>query len=199
MARVERLLKEHVNWKRFIDKEIARTAGNGNGLTGSGNYSAEKSAPIAALTLPNDEYPEEDNLAMNTTAKMNLRDRWILDTGASIHVCNNRSLFDQYTVKKAAMRTGDSFTRVEGIGTVRMLCVDPITGGTSVVRLHDVKYSPDFHVNLVSYSQAKTRGCRWDENGGCMRSANGSAFAKLTHDRGAGLWLFDQPAGDATA
>ncbi|OJD18598.1 hypothetical protein AJ78_01369 [Emergomyces pasteurianus Ep9510] len=47
-----------------------------------------------------------------------LRDSWIYDTGAEQHVCNNRSRSLPFKPAYAEVYTGDSFTRVEGYGSV---------------------------------------------------------------------------------
>lgn len=72
---------------------------------------------------------------------------WWLDTGSSIHVCNDRAMFKTYTAadnKKVLL--GDAHTTiVAGIGDVEL----KFTSGKTLI-LKDVKHTPEIRKNLVS-------------------------------------------------
>lgn len=72
---------------------------------------------------------------------------WWLDTGSSIHVCNNRAMFKTYTaVDDKKVLLGDAHTTiVAGIGDVEL----KFTSGKILI-LKDVKHTPEIRKNLVS-------------------------------------------------
>ena len=191
-------LEKDAEWKTYIEKRISEESTNQNTQntensreTTTATASAASnstSAHTAAAT-----WPASDNLFALYTAKPgnqqqsaalscasainNLRDEWIFDPAAAVHVCNDLSLFTELFDSSENLMTGDSKTAVAGVGTARMPCVDPDTGNARIVTLHDVRYSPNHHVNLISYSKTKERGCQWDESAECLRAKDGRPIA----------------------
>jgi hypothetical protein len=41
------------------------------------------------------------------------RDRWLVDTGAQVHICNNRRLFVEFQKTASSIRVGDTKTMVD--------------------------------------------------------------------------------------
>jgi len=114
-------------------------------------------------TIRNDDKPK-DLRSQNTNAKINpfsLMARytqslkstdWILDTGASHHMCNDRTLFDEYKVNtnpESTITTASSNTRAEGYGTVTITAVQT-DNSTIVLKLENVFHMPSLTVNLLS-------------------------------------------------
>ncbi|KAJ6018972.1 hypothetical protein N7522_001039 [Penicillium canescens] len=97
-----------------------------------------------------------------------LHDRWILDTGSGVHVCNERSWFVNLTPAKESLATGDGNTAVIGRGTVKLTGADPMTGKEKTITLSDACYAPGFHVNLVSYARLREKGGEWSETKGVV-------------------------------
>lgn len=91
-----------------------------------------------------------------------LRDSWILDSGTSCHICNDRNRFISFTPAKDRVKTGDSYTEIEGYGDVRINVKDATTGETFPILLLNTQYSPKFHTNLVSCRILRNKGYRWD-------------------------------------
>ena len=110
-----------------------------------------------------------------------------------MHVCNDRNRFTTYTPTDSSLKTDDSITKVEGIGTVELRGVDPITDKEKAITLSNALYSPGFHTNLVSYGALKKRGGRWDEDGDCIRDPNGIPVVSLKPLDSLNLWAFDIP------
>ena len=108
-------------------------------------------------------------------------------------MCNDRNRFTTYTPTDSSLKTGDSITKVEGIGTVELRGVDPITNKEKAITLSNALYSPGFHTNLVSYGTLKKRGGRWDEDGDCIRDLNGIPVVSLKPLDSLNLWAFDIP------
>ncbi|KAJ5435113.1 hypothetical protein N7491_005708 [Penicillium cf. griseofulvum] len=92
-----------------------------------------------------------------SASEVSLRDRWILDSGSSAYVCNNKDLFVNLRLETIDLRTGDGSTRVLGRGTVRLIGKHPEKGRLEIT-LSDALYSPIFHTNLVLYAQLKKKG-----------------------------------------
>jgi hypothetical protein len=181
-SRINQMLKDHPDWKEFIDKEIK---------SANQYYSAEKQgAALGTWSMT--------TLALNClNQRPHLRDEWAFDTATHRHICVDRDLFIDYTSDESVVKTGDSVTRTLGYGTAVMPCIDPRTGARSSVKLHNACHSPTFQANLVSYGCAKERGCQWDEINNCIRDSRGIPFARVAWNEHAKLWLFDKPQGDA--
>lgn len=96
-------------------------------------------------------------LSIAKSDEPSLHDRWILDTGSSTHICNNRSLFVNFTPDDIEVSTGDSTTKILGRGTVRLIGRHPVKGRMEIT-LSDTLYSPGFHTNLVSYAILRKKG-----------------------------------------
>jgi len=100
---------------------------------------------------------------------------WILDTGASHHMCNDRNLFEDYIInpsKELSITTAGSNTRAEGKGSV-ILDVIKRDKGITRVRLENVLHMPNLAVNLISgpqltqkgvYIDGRTRTIRFESN-----------------------------------
>ena len=85
--------------------------------------------------------------------------RFIVDSGATEHMCNSKNLFISFTPtsdKQASVTLGDGSTKspIEGKGTIAY------TTQGHLIHLHDVLYVPNLNVNLYSVKQhMKVQGC----------------------------------------
>src|SRR4029077_2322680 len=108
----------------------------------------------------NDSYDNEE--------EYKLRDSFLLDSAASIHVCNNRSRFTTFTPStgKETMRAANSFAVIQGYGTVEVHAKSATPGDLKpcTLELLDVAYVPSFQTSLVSFGRAWAKGIRWDTN-----------------------------------
>ena len=95
------------------------------------------------------ELPEGVAIKMVRTSSINKvatpTTEWMLDTCASINICNNRALFTSYTYGVRLETNGydGSIAYTEGIGTVH---IDLPHG---YIDVHDVYYLPHFDLVLV--------------------------------------------------
>jgi hypothetical protein len=96
------------------------------------------------------------------------RDQWILDSGASVHVCNDRTKFIEYRDCVSSLQTGESQTPTLGIGTAVMDGINPTTGDIFKVSLMECHYAPSFHCNLVSLGRLEKKGSWWDMRKECI-------------------------------
>jgi hypothetical protein len=89
-----------------------------------------------------------------------LHDRWILDTRSSAYICNDRSLFVNFTPEDIEVITGDSTIRMLGKGIARLVGRHLVKGRMEII-LSDTLYSPGFYTNLVSYAMLRKKGGLW--------------------------------------
>jgi transposase InsO family protein len=77
---------------------------------------------------------------------------WLVDSGASLHYCHQREMFDSFeavTGKGRWVILGDGRRiPVAGYGTLRMSV--PVFGGLNAATLTNVQFTPDMAVNLLS-------------------------------------------------
>lgn len=79
-----------------------------------------------------------------------LRHGWVIDSGSTMHICNDKSFFFQLNMKRKgsiSVANGNS-VKIHGKGSVRLT----LKRGNSkhTVEIHDVAYAPDVKENLLS-------------------------------------------------
>lgn len=88
-----------------------------------------------------------------------LKDQWLVDSGASSHVCNNRSWFNQFTPVSAprSVRVGDdSEAAILGFGRVAVQC---FMGDTIYeAMIERVLFVPSMAANLISVGRLDDKG-----------------------------------------
>ena len=85
---------------------------------------------------------------------------WIVDSGASCHMCHNKGMFTNFTnlKKEIEVALGDGrLMKATGIGVI--LLKMRINGNTTeICKLSDVLYVPDLTINLLSVSKVVNAG-----------------------------------------
>ena len=85
---------------------------------------------------------------------------WILNTRASHHMCNDRTMFNEYktnTNPANTIVTAGSYTRAEGYGSITLTAIQS-NNLTVTVTLTDVFYMLSLEVNLLSRPTVKRKG-----------------------------------------
>ena len=91
-----------------------------------------------------------------------LRDSFILDCGATTHVCNDCHQFRTYIkATNQHLYAGDRTVTILGFGTVN-ITVQLSQDQTKVVTLSDVAHVPSFQTNTVLYCCFEDAGGYWD-------------------------------------
>ena len=148
-------------WKRYPEKNPFKGDGNNSGDTGgpAGNANAPEDnkqrhgafASIAqAYTHPK---------AFNTSSGPSTRiEEWVVDTGATHHLCWNRNAFQDYTETDIRAISGISgSTNVAGLGTVPLQC--RLEDGSAVnIVLKNVLHVPNALYNLLSTNVTQEAG-----------------------------------------
>ena len=86
--------------------------------------------------------------------------KWIIDSGATCHMCNDESMFVelQYVKDAQEIQVGDGYkVRAHGKGNIK-LKVEVSEGMNKNCMLYDVLYVPDLSFNLVSVAKAVKAG-----------------------------------------
>jgi hypothetical protein len=211
VQKVKKLLDNDPEWRTYLDKLVAQenSQGNAQKKVASLNYDvkevheqmgapalnfstvmharASRGEPMGKTTTPKRSLPP------NVKHRPEMHNRWILVSGANIHVCNDKSRFISFTPDEASLSTGDASSMSYGTGTVRLTGRNPETGVARVITLSDVEYAPGFHTSIVSYHQLKIRGVNWCQQTDCLlEKTTGKPIVSTTHDP-IGLWIFDRP------
>ena len=87
------------------------------------------------------------------STKCNSRDQWILDSGATCHMCNKKELFSHFQ----ALRTPLNVTLATGHGNV-VLAMNLPHDKVKKCILHDVLLVPNLAYNLLSVTSVSKRG-----------------------------------------
>lgn len=122
------------------------------------------------------------------TDELGLKDSWISDSGASAHMCNNLSWFEDIELfdKGRHCVVGDgNKVEIKGIGNISIVCGE---GKTAMYgKLHGVLYMPDLATNLFSIGAAGEKGNKtsFDQNS-CVvtRGSDGQVLVKGTKEKG---------------
>jgi hypothetical protein len=132
----------------------------------------------ATAEIP-DYIAEVSERAMRLADRAEYRDRTIVDTGATDHICNDHAKFIKFDPKPtcAYIRTGASPVQVNATGTIKIgiLCAD---GKLNNVTFSNVLYALDMFVLIISHSQLRVKGLYyhgWDEK--VYRKADGLEIA----------------------
>jgi hypothetical protein len=106
----------------------------------------------ATVEIP-DRIAEVSERAMCLADRADYRNRNIVDTGATDHICNKYSVLVKYDFKPACahIRTGASPVKVNATRTTEMgiLCAD---GNINNVTFSNVLYAPDMFELTISHS-----------------------------------------------
>ncbi|XP_020243650.1 uncharacterized protein LOC109821904 [Asparagus officinalis] len=102
---------------------------------------------------------DEDVVLLMQNTSTDASNTWVLDSAASIHVCNNKNYFN-------TLKTDEEFDdvvignnekmKVEGVGSVRLKLH---TGKVGI--LHHMRYVPTCGANLISLGEMASRGYKY--------------------------------------
>ena len=108
-----------------------------------------------------------------------LKDSFILDSGATIHCCNNRSRFIDYRQYSENILTGNGPPEVRGIGTVLVNVSTP--RGPEQIRLLNTRFVPSMPTSVISYRLMKNSGAVWNDENGEILLKSGNSTSVLCY------------------
>ena len=97
------------------------------------------------------------------TTPFPLQKSHILDSGSTVHVCNDRSrLYNLRTAEPGpGVYAGENFVETTEIGDMLLNGTSP-SGETIQIPITNVHYIPIFHINIVSLDLIEEKGFSWE-------------------------------------
>jgi len=91
--------------------------------------------------------PSTTDQVLSVSSSIQYQDEWLLDSGASHHMCSHRIWFIYYQyVDESVVFMGNGFPyKTVGVGNIKIKMFDGI-----VKKLTDARYVPDLKINLIS-------------------------------------------------
>ncbi|GFV01951.1 retrovirus-related Pol polyprotein from transposon TNT 1-94 [Trichonephila clavipes] len=116
---------------------------------------------------------------------------WVIDTAATSHFCNDKSLFldlKPITNMKMSLATEDKSCPVEGIGTLRFRV--KYKGSFHEITLTDVLFNPKLRRNLLSGSRLESKGAHFVGTKGKINVFNKDWIKLFSATRHENLYFF---------
>ncbi|GFW91827.1 retrovirus-related Pol polyprotein from transposon TNT 1-94 [Trichonephila clavipes] len=132
--------------------------------------------------------PSTVNETFNTEFDKGL---WVIDTAATSHFCNDKSLFldlKPITNMKMSLATEDKSCPVEGIGTLRFRV--KYKGSFHEITLSDVLFNPKLRRNLLSGSRLESKGAHFVGTKGKINVFNKDWIKLFSATRHENLYFF---------
>lgn len=123
------------------------------------------------VLLPEDETNSEEDIALVADEHTHHTDVWVLDSGASYHICPRREWFTTYDQVDGGILSmaNSAVCRVVGIGSVGLRNHDG-----QFCTLNNVRHVPHMTKNLISLSLLDTNGFSFQGEGGVLYVCKGS-------------------------
>lgn len=125
---------------------------------------------VTSKRRPDDSSESDDvglviDHVMTAEASSTMNGKWILDSGATCHICSDRSRFVKlYPLKKNIdVKLGDGHT-LEAVGEGTVVVHLKYGQHTRKCSLYNVLYIPNFVYNIISVSKATKRGISFKFN-----------------------------------
>jgi hypothetical protein len=114
-----------------------------------------------------EQIAEISEQAKRLASRADYKDRTILDTGASDHICNNHDRFISFDPprRRTVIKTGGGKVEVKATGTIK-LAVLRGDGAINTLTLPGVLYAPDMFLSCIAHSKIRAKGYfyhGWDE------------------------------------
>ncbi|KAG7404582.1 Retrovirus-related Pol polyprotein from transposon TNT [Fusarium oxysporum f. sp. raphani] len=145
--------------KELMEHDLQRDNTKNLHIKESNHMTVERSFLILEDSV-SDELPMDNTEACKVTLdNISSPTAWLFDTGSSVHICNDQSLFTELQpATRTVLVTGGGKVYPSGRGTVK-ICFINKWGDQVPVNLKDTLFIPEFPVNVMS-------GLRLYKNGG---------------------------------
>ena len=170
----------------YYCKKLGHIKRDCRALKQSQNSRSRESRPRANKATARDQIQDEsaDALVVSHALQAGSTGNWIVDSGATCHMCSNKKLFVDFQLLKKPMEVtlGDGHT-LEAIGTgVVSLKMKLPNSSSRRCNLQDVLYVPALSYNLVSVAKAAENGkvTEFDDNGCHILGSRRKLVAKAT-------------------
>ncbi|GFW04927.1 retrovirus-related Pol polyprotein from transposon TNT 1-94 [Trichonephila clavipes] len=135
--------------------------------------------------------PSTLNETFNTEFDKGDKGVWVIDTAATSHFCNDKSLFldlKPITNMKMSLATEDKSCPVEGIGTLRFRV--KYKGSFHEITLTDILFNPKLRRNLLSGSRLESKGAHFVGTKGKINVFNKDWIKLFSATRHENLYFF---------
>ena len=105
-----------------------------------------------------------------------LHDSFILDSGLTLHICNDCQQFEDFAKASDSVHAGEGHAGIKGYGTVRIKVTRP--SRETSLKLTQVAYIPHFQTNIVSLWRLKQKSINWDLERGIL-TLNDKLFCQV--------------------
>jgi len=174
-------------------KDGLRGAGNEQDLEGKGIHGLHLEDNDNTQSFAHLKFSRNGRVAMAGSKITLPKDAWLCDSGASVHITNDRTLFTSFRACSSKVGTcsdGNSLP-VEGTGSIEIRMNSP-SRPPIILTLGEVAYAPNSRCNLLSVPTLIRRAdmsVNMNKNGMVLYDADGQdiAFAPLKD----GLFLMD--------
>ena len=153
----EQLAKPYL--KNIVDKALKKSKEIAKRTRKSNATETQTDNPIRSfmvMSVPN----VQASYTASSSLVYPLRNSFLLDSGAPIHICNDRSRFINLTQCHDTLFAGSNKDQIEGYGSVSITA--QLEKGTQTFTLRDVAYVSTFHANIVSFQRYKAAEGHWD-------------------------------------
>ncbi|KAG7594602.1 Zinc finger CCHC-type [Arabidopsis thaliana x Arabidopsis arenosa] len=125
----------------------------------------KRKQPGSAAVAENGTKSEQD-FALVVSVNVQHSDVWVLDTGASYHMCPRREWFSTYAqVENGCIKMANSsISQVAGIGSIHIRTHDG-----RFCTLNDVRHVPSMEKNLISLSLLDSSGLKYSGGDGVLQ------------------------------
>ena len=97
---------------------------------------------------------------------------WIVDSGANLHICNRRDIFESFVPDRRVIAMGAGKSVALGHGTAKINVIRPGSGKYKAT-IENVWYVPGFQTNIISVSEIKKNGFFFNSEGPCITNSKG--------------------------
>jgi hypothetical protein len=105
-----------------------------------------------------------------------LRNSLILDSGATLHVCNDKEIYED--LRSASdddcLYAGNTIIPIEGFGTITVTV--RTLNGPRIIKLLNTALVSSFHTSVVSLDRFMAKGVHWDTEGKRLHSNGQTLF-----------------------
>lgn len=126
-----------------------------------------------------------------TNAKVYADDEWWLDSGASSHMCNDRSKFSKWNsgARSIIYTAGNDTVIAYGSGTVTVNISAAEGKGTTEIKFQNVVYAPNLRHNLISVPRCTENGylVHFGKEYAAVKRSNGTVVFKA--ERSGGMYV----------
>ncbi|KAL1208699.1 Retrovirus-related Pol polyprotein from transposon TNT 1-94 [Cardamine amara subsp. amara] len=138
---------------------------------GHWKFECPKKKQSGYAAVAEDDIKSEQDVALVAGGDTHASDVWVLDTGASYHMCPSNEWFEIYTIVDGGniKMANSSVSKVAGIGSIRIKTHDG-----RFVTLNDVRHVPSMEKNLISVSLLDSRGFQYSGGDGVLKVYQGS-------------------------